>query len=835
MMPQLMEKSLMSAEQNITTQEIYRKLQPVFFPNAGQIDPKVCYYTKGPGYAFYFSREAAVFSFLKKTPAQDHWAASKSHPPGWGPSFDDESPLEGLAVYQQFIGLNPHVKLEGRYEQSGTINFFTGNDSSRWQTGLHACQEILYKELWPGIDLVFRHRSGKLKYDLILQPGSRTEDIRMVYHGVEGIALDQAGNLLITTALETLVDEKPYGYQEIDGERVPIETSFVLSGQADGGIVQGFSVKAYDSRYPLIIDPGLVYATFLGGSGYDYGRSIAVDRAGNAYIAGWTDSSDFPTTPGVFQTSRKGYNDAFVSKINADGSALVYSTFLGGTYTDAGYAIAVDYFGNAYVTGRTESADFPITPKAFQTSRNGVQDAFVSKLSPDGSSLVYSTFLGGSYNDYGYGIAVDCSGNTYITGSTDSGDFPTTPGAFQTSLKGETDAFVSKLSPDGRALVYSTFLGGSREDKGYGIAVDSTGKAYVTGQTYSTDFPTTSGAFQTSLKGFQDAFVSKLSPDGRALVYSTFLGGSSYAEGFGIAVDRAGNAYITGNTQSADFPTTPGVFQSSLKGAYDAFVSKICPDGRALAYSTFLGGSQKDKGYGIAIDSTGKAYVTGYTNSGDFPTTPGAFQTSLNGVEDAFVSKLSPDGRALVYSTFLGGSSYAEGFGIAVNSTGIACVTGWTDSSDFPATPGAFQTFLKGHTDAFVSKFYFGIPCLSVIPPAWDFGQEYVQTASCPAWFTITNKGTGYLALGAIVITGPHAASFIIQSDNYSGRTLKPGESAILSVVFCPAEACYKSAFLAIPNNDTKNPKYTVPLVGKGIPRCHKAVRPTPYDKSGRK
>ncbi len=818
MMAERMEHSLPSAEQNGTARAVYDRLRPAFIPNAGQTDPKVRYYTKGSGHAFYFTREAAVFGFYKKRSGQDHPAALKPHPPVRGPSPDDEAPLEGLAVYQQFIGANPHVKIEGRHEQPGTLNFFTGNDSSKWKTGLHPCEEIIYKELWPGIDLVFRHRSGKLKYDLILQPGSRIERIRMAYHGVEGITLDQAGNLLITAAMETLVDEKPYGYQEIEGERVPVETGFMLYSQADGEIVLGFSAEAYDPRYPLVIDPGLVYSTFLGGSNYDYGRYIAVDCAGNAYVAGWTDSSDFPAAPGAFQISLKGYNDAFVSKLNSDGSALVYSTFLGGTRTDAGYAIAVDNAGNAYVTGRTESADFPITPGAFQTSLKGVQDTFVSKLSSDGGSLVYSTFLGGSHYDYGYGIAVDNSGNAYVTGSTDSGDFPTTPGAFQTSQTGEIDAFVGKLSPDGKALVYSTFLGGSREDKGYGIAVDGHRNAYVTGQTYSADFPTTSGAFQTSLKGVQNAFVCKLNPDGSALVYSTYMGGSSYDEGYGIAVDRAKSAYITGITQSADFPATPGAFQTAPKGAHDAFISKLNPDGSALVYSTFLGGSRADKGYGIAIDRAGSAYVTGSTDSGDFPTTPGAFQTSLKGVNNAFISALSPEGGHLVYSPFLGGSNYGYGFSIAVTGAGIACVAGWTDSSDFPTTPGAFQTSLKGHTDAFVCKFYFGNPCMSVVPSAYDFGPEYVQTASRPAWFTVANKGAGDLVLGTIVIAGPHAASFIIQNDHCSGQTLKPGESSTLSVVFFPAEDCYKSAFLTIPSNDPKCREYIVSLMGRGVP-----------------
>nr|MBI2905687.1 SBBP repeat-containing protein [Chloroflexota bacterium] len=330
-----------------------------------------------------------------------------------------------------------------------------------------------------------------------------------------------------------------------------------------------------------------------------------------------------------------------MTKLNAAGSGLVYSTYLGGSVYDSGQAIAVDGSGNAYVTGKTSSSDFPTTPGALDTSSNGGTDAFVTKLNAGGNGLVYSTFVGGIWNDYGYAVAVDGGGNAYVTGNTNSLDFPTTPGAFDTSQNGNADAFVTKLNADGSGLVYSTFLGGSNDDIGYGLVVDGNSNAYVTGETASSDFPTTSGALDTSSNGGTDAFVTKLNADGSALLYNTFLGGSSNDRGKAIAVDGSGNAHVTGNTSSSDFPTTPGAFDTVLNGG-DAFVTKLNAAGSGLVYSTFLGGSNSDYGYAIAVDGGGDAYVTGYATSTDFPTTPGAFDTGFNGdYNDAFVTKMA--------------------------------------------------------------------------------------------------------------------------------------------------------------------------------------------------
>ncbi len=375
---------------------------------------------------------------------------------------------------------------------------------------------------------------------------------------------------------------------------------------------------------------------------------------------------------------------------------LAYSTYFGGKDFDDGYGIAVDASGAAYVTGFIYSSYFPGT-WGRECPTNGNGDAFVAKLSRDGSQLVYSTVLGGSGQDLAHGIAVDSKGGAYITGYTHSQDFPTTRSAVQERFLSTTagqNAFVARLDANG-GLSYSTYLGGSGSDVGQSIAVDSSDNAYVTGYTSSGNFPTTSRAFQKSLNGLQNAFITKLNASGSAVEYSTLLGGNDYDFGFGIAVNKAGNAYVTGTTYgifSDTFPTTSNAYQVTASGSGDAFVSKLSADGSTLVYSTFLGGAGYDGGRGIALDTSGNAYVTGYTQSNAFPTTAGAAQTTLNGTEDAFVTKLNSDGSGLVYSTYLGGSGNDAGFGVAVGANGYAYITGFTQSVDFPTTTTAVQT-----------------------------------------------------------------------------------------------------------------------------------------------
>jgi uncharacterized repeat protein (TIGR01451 family) len=663
----------------------YRNVPLAFVKNVGQTREDIRYYSNKPGCTIGFSPNEVQFIFT-------------------GNRSDRR---EGMALSLRFCGANAAVQMDGNRQDSERVHYFVGNDPAKWHTDISTYREIVYRDLWQGVDLVFYGDNGKFKYDVVVKPGARIEDIRFVYNGADGLSLSQEGNLHIHTTLGVLMEERPVSYQMIDGLSVPLESRFILPDNQESG-VYGFEVgDSYDPDHELVIDPTLTYSTYLGGTDTDSGLSIAVDHFDNAYVTGQTLSLNFPITPGAFQPGIDGSSSVFVTKVNPGGTGLEYSTFLGGSSVDMGRGIAVDEFGNAYVTGQTLSPDFPTTPGAFQNFTGGNQDAFVTKLSPDGSFLVYSTFLGGDGVDTGYAIAVDGLGSAYVTGGTSSTNFPLI-NAIQEFIANE-HVFVTKLNPDGSALEYSTLLGGHGLDEAHGITVDSSGNAYVTGFTTSGDFPTTPGAFQISLFGVITAFVSKLDGSGTALLYSTYLGGSGDDEALGIAIDEFGQAYVTGKTTSGDFPVTGGSFQPFYGGgASDAFVTKLSSGGDYLVYSTYLGGSETDAGSGIAV-RTGFAYVTGSTGSFNFPTSPDAFQPFPEGGGDGFISQLNIMGNELVFSTFIGGSSSDNGNAIAVDRSGCIFVTGQTFSPNFPVTPGAFQPFLQGVSDAYVLRI-----CLSL-------------------------------------------------------------------------------------------------------------------------
>jgi len=460
---------------------------------------------------------------------------------------------------------------------------------------------------------------------------------------------------------------------------------------------------------------GPVKFTYLGGSGGEQGAGVAYDAAGNLIVGGWTTSADFPTTSGAYDRIPSAGGDIFIAKLNADATTLIAATLVGGSAYEDVYAMAMDGAGNIYVVGHTQSADFPTTPGTYDNSLAGGEDMFLVKVDPTLSTLLYSTFLGGA-GDGVYGLTVDASGNAYLTGDVSSPDFPVTAGAYDTSLGGSNDAFVTKINPAGGGsadLVYSTFLGGETEDVGRSIVVDSSGNAYVAGRTYSADFPTTPGAFDTSYSGMSfdrpDAFVTKLNPSGTGLVYSTFLGGSGDDDAWGIAIDGAGNAYVTGRTWPSTFPTTAGAFDTTFNGKRgntppDAYVTKLNAAGSGLVYSTFLGGKEWDSGRTIVVDADGSAYVVGFTDSPAYPVTADGFDTSYNGNRDVFMTRLNAAGSALVYSTFLGGTSGEHALGLAVDSLENVYLTGSTGSTNFPVTSGTYDTSYNGSGDVFAGR-----------------------------------------------------------------------------------------------------------------------------------
>jgi beta-propeller repeat-containing protein len=688
----------------------YAPLPLSFEVNHGQTDRRVKFLSRGRGYTLFLTPTEAVLA-LSEPQAEERSVHLRQTLP-----LTHRKALTSV-LRMRLVGANPAPHASGLEELPGKSNYFIGNDPKKWRMNVPNYAKVKYEGIYPGVDLVYYGKQRQLEHDFILAPGANPSGIALELKGADKLSLDSRGDLVLATGGGEVRLQKPVVYQEADGARREIAGSYVLKGKHR----VGFELGAYDATRRLVIDPVLSYSTYLGGSGNDVGSGIAVDSSGNAYVAGSTGSTNFPgASSSTIQSSNGGGGDAFVAKLNAAGSTLVYSTYLGGSGFDEGLGIAVDSSGNAYVTGLTQSTNFP-TANAFESALSGVEDAFVAKLNATGSALVYSTYLGGSGFDVGYGIAADSSGNAYVTGVTGSTNFPTA-NAFQSASGGGGDAFVTELNAAGSALVYSTYLGGNSSDTGLGIAVDSSGNAYVTGTTFSANFPVVNPlpAPNNALQGRENAFVSKVSFSGStlSLAYSTYLGGSgpccAQDEGHAVAVDSSGSAYVTGITTSTNFPTTPGAFQTAIGGSTDAFVSKLSLSGAtlALAYSTFLGGVGEEVGFGIAVDPSGNAYVTGLTTSPNFPTVNPlpAPNNTLQNVQSAFVTELNAAGSALVYSTYLGGSAFDIGIGIAVDSSGSAYVTGWT-LGGFPTTTGAYQTTFGGGTcggfsclDAFVAK-----------------------------------------------------------------------------------------------------------------------------------
>jgi hypothetical protein len=588
-------------------------------------------------------------------------------------------------------------KAEGKIKQAGYYNYLIGNDPSKHASNVGLYKEAVVKNVYNGIDLRYYFDNGYLRYDFIVQPGADPTQIKFELDG-EFKEYLKNNILCYTTRFGEVQMQDLYVYQQDDKKQVPAKFT-----KQDG--LWQFQLNNYDKTQPLIIDP-LIYSTYIGGSGFDNGVDIAVDNSGNAYITGYTTSTNYDITSGSFQTTNGGSVDVFVTKLNSTGNTLIYSTYIGGSSIDECRAIAIDGSGNAYITGWTGSTDYDITPGAFQIFNVG-PDVFVTKLNSTGTSLIYSTYIGGSGNDEGYSIAIDGSGNAYITGRTSSTDYDITPGAFQTTNGGNWDVFVTKLNSAGDSLIYSTYIGGSGDDIGYDIAIDGSGNAYIMGNTESTNYDITPGAFQTTNGGSIDVFVSKLNSTGTGLIYSTYIGGSVIDQGKAIAIDSSGNAYITGNTNSYNYDITAGAFQTTNAGNWDVFVTKLNSAGDSLIYSTYIGGSSGDIGYDIAIDGSSNAYVTGYTSSNNYHTTTGAFQTTNGGSIDVFVTQLNSTGNGLIYSTYIGGTNDDIGDGIAIDGSGNAYITGYTNSTNYDITLGAFQTTNGGHNDVFVTKFCF--------------------------------------------------------------------------------------------------------------------------------
>jgi hypothetical protein len=571
-------------------------------------------------------------------------------------------------VSMKLIGGNAN-SVAGKDEMPGVVNYFIGKDPSKWHTNVRTFGKVAYSNVYPGIDQVFYGAGGQLEYDFLVSPNVDPRQIKVGFAGVEHLRLDQGDLVLRVTDSNEIRLKKPLAYQQVNNERVPVRARYIIGANRQ----VSFDIARYDKTLPLVIDPVLSYSTYLGGSGNDAGFDVAVDGSGNAYVTGSTDSTEF---------SPLGGSNAFVAKMNAAGTQRLYLTIIGGLGNDTGFSLAVNSTGEVSVTGVTDSADFPVSNAIQSTFGGGAQDAFVAKLNAAGG-VVYSGYFGGSGNDAGFAIAIDTSGNGYVTGSTDSPEY---------SKLGNANAFVFKLNSTGNERSYLAMLGGSGDDTAFDIAVDGSGSAYVIGSTDSTNFSTAS-ALQPTFGGSQDAFLAKLNPSGSSLIFSTYLGGTGNDSGFGIAVDGSGNSYVTGSTDSTEF--------SSL-GGRDVFVAKFSSTGGERTYFTILGGSGDDAGFSIAVDSAGNASLTGSTDSSNF-TTANPLQPAAGGSQDVFVAKLSPAGSTLDYSTFVGNNGNEAGFAVTVDSGGNAYATGFTSSTNFP-TANPAQLTNGGNGDAFVLR-----------------------------------------------------------------------------------------------------------------------------------
>ena len=586
-----------------------------------------------------------------------------------------------------FPGANAASEPQGECISPRKTIYYVG-PSSDWRAHPHF-ERVRYREMYPGIDVVFITNSGQLEYNFEVAPHADPTSIHIRYDGAS-VGSIRDGSLMIRAA-GNITQPRPLAFQKDHGRTRMVACDYHVQNRHEVTLLP----RDYNPDVALVIDPVLNFSTYVGGATFDVINALARDASGNLYMTGETNSSSLWNSA----TSGRASHDAFIAKLDRAASRVLYTIYLGGSGEDSGTGIAVDASGNAYVTGVTGSTNFPVTSGAFATNLSGPKSAFVAKLGANGN-LLYSTYMGGTSSDFGAGIAIDSAGAAYIAGQAESSNFPVTAGAFQTTHRGGiSDCFVSKLNAAGTALVYSTFLGGSALDSCAAVAVDESGNASVTGTTYSSDFPTQL-PFQANMGGNANAFLAKLNPSGTALVYSTFVGGSGTDNGNAIALDTSGAAYIAGDTSSNDFPVTSGAVQTTLNGNFNAFVSKFSANGSTLIYSTFMGGSKADRVTSMALDQSGRAVLGGYTDSSDFPTTS-ALQSQFQGVFNAFAAVLAPDGSSLVFSSYFGGSGDDRAYAVTVGAANELYEAGATSSNNFPTT-SAIQPALNGSYDGFV-------------------------------------------------------------------------------------------------------------------------------------
>jgi hypothetical protein len=639
----------------------YGNLPLSFEANHGQADGKVKFLSRGNGYDVLLTSTEAILT-LRKADQRMFGRTLRNRPSAVRMKRSNSD----TTVRMKLIGADPHSQIMGQQELPGKANYYLGKDPTKWKTNISTYARIKYSNVYPGVDLIYYGNQHELEYDFVIAPGADPTAIALDFAGANKLEVSANGDLIAHTRSGQILHRKPAIYQETNGVRQEVSGRYVLRGRHR----IGFQVSHYDVTKPLVIDPVVVYSTYLGTNLDDFILGVTVDPLGSALVVGFTASLNFPN----------GF-DVFIAKLNPSGSAFLYVNYVGGSHQDEGQGIALDASGNAYITGQTRSTDFPVTSGALQSVLKGSFDAFVTKFNSSGG-LQYSTYLGGTSSDQGWGIAADPSGNAYVTGTPSQG-FP-----LLSNPSGVSSVFVAKVNTTGSALIYATLIPGAIF--GSDIGIDASGNAYVTGHT-NVDFLATVNAAQPTRGGDFDAFITKLDPTGSSILYSTYFGGSSFDTGEGIAVSASGDAYITGTTSSNNFPTANPIQPTrGGPGVSDAFVTKFNPSG-SVVYSTYLGGSNSERGSGIAVDTEGNAYATG-------------------GNGDAYVTKINAAGSAFVYSTSLGGNNEDHGFDVAVDSSGNAYVAGYTKSTNFPTVNPAQPASGGGAFEGFIAK-------ISDVPP----------------------------------------------------------------------------------------------------------------------
>ncbi len=835
----------------------YAQLPMGFEENRGQAARDVKFVSHGTGYALSLAPQEVDIAVLRRRAI----TASPLHRPAALRALREaRKAMKTTVIRMQLQGANPAPAIATNEPLPGRSNYFIGSNRDKWVTDVPSYGRVKYSGIYPGVDLEFYGNQRNLEYDFTVAPGADPKVISLKIDGAQNLAINSHGDLILHTADGDSKFQKPFVYQMAGAERREVAGNYAL---ASGNRVT-FAIAKYDRSLPLVIDPLfhplLTYSTFLGGTGDESGQGIAVDGNGDAFIAGSTSSTDFPPTTNVAPVSGCG----FVTELNPAGTAQLYSNYLCGTSgMDEVFALALDSNGKVYVAGTTASTDFPTTANALIQSpltTNPSGTAFLTKIDPTLSgkaSLLYSSYIGGTNGDLANAVAADANGNAYIGGLTfsspgtpGSGNFAVTSGAVQaTPANNVGTGFLTRIDTTQSgtgSLIYSTYLGGNAvhianflQDFGdavTGVAVDAANNAYLAGVTSSTNFPSVNGLPGTPIAANIQAaaFVTRIDTTKTVTAppaYSTYLEGSTLDSASAIALGPNNVAYVTGSTNSLDFPTTTGAFQTTGAATGVVFITLVdttMSGTPSVTYSTFFGGTNSDIGFGIAVDANGIAYVVGTTASADFPITPFALPATLpDPTGSPFVVKLSPKGKGTadrIYASYFGGTGDGnpndadQGNAIAIDSHGNAYITGVTFSADMPTTAGAFQTTLKGTSDAFVAKLPLLLPVV-VSPASLDFGTQLVGAATAPQTVTLTNNNATALAITsiAVVATAPPAAAtdFAIASGGTCGTSLPAGMSCTVNVTFTPSVASAESAKLVFTDVDPSSPQFAT-LTGTG-------------------